>query len=153
MVDPELALLQQAKTAGLETQSQTATAPLITKDAMNILQWRNPFPQRALLGSVLNQYHEGSVSSTKDPQLYLNLDTPSSGLVCGVQYVVCRFTSYWGSDTLAVSGQGFGQKPHSVLYFGGRAYQERDYWDITDTVVNSRVRTFHLSAGSTSWSD
>lgn len=61
---------------------EVKTAPLVSRDAINLGE---RFPQRALLGSLLSIHSDGLPSLPEDRRIYLNLDAPSSGLVCGVQ--------------------------------------------------------------------
>lgn len=90
-MDAELALLKscQRTTTGLLAKSHSfKTAPILTRDALNACHRDNlvdVFPQRGLLGSVLSMNRQGSAHKSNDPRLYVNLDTPSSGLICGVQ--------------------------------------------------------------------
>ena len=80
--DGELDLLDTNQIIRTIGDHELKTSPLVTKDAVDI---SNGFPQRGLLGTVLSVHADGLPSNTIDPRIYLNLDAPSSGLVCGVQ--------------------------------------------------------------------
>ncbi|KAI7965973.1 hypothetical protein MJO29_001721 [Puccinia striiformis f. sp. tritici] len=43
------------------------------------------FPQRAVVISIVGQHAQGFPKTTLDPRLYLNVNTPFSALICGVQ--------------------------------------------------------------------
>jgi hypothetical protein len=43
------------------------------------------FPQRAVIGSIVSQHAHGFPKTTSNPKLYLNVNTPFSALICGVQ--------------------------------------------------------------------
>ncbi|KAG8764562.1 hypothetical protein FRC15_007546 [Serendipita sp. 397] len=59
------------------------TSPLATWDVID--SGAVDFAQRGLLGEVLSVHADDLPKHTKDSRLYMNLDAPSSGLVCGVQ--------------------------------------------------------------------
>ena len=90
-MDAELMLLESChrKATGLLPKTHSlVTAPILTRDALNACysdNWVNAFPQRGLLGSVIYVNQRGSVQSSSDPRLYIILDAPPSGLICGVQ--------------------------------------------------------------------
>lgn len=64
-------------------EHELKTSPLITYDAAKLTA--DQFTQRGLLGGVLAVNASGLPPTLKDPRIYINLDAPSSGLVCGVQ--------------------------------------------------------------------
>ena len=87
----ELALLKSCPRIAacfLPKSHSLVTAPILTRDALDAYYRNNSvnvFPQRGLLGSVFSIHQRGSVQNSSDPRLYINLDAPSSGLICGVQ--------------------------------------------------------------------
>lgn len=91
-MDDELAFLQDhSSIRDTEDDNEARNAPLMTKDAANIAQI---FKQRALLGTILSVHQNCLHEKLCDPRIYMNLDVPSSGLVCGVQVRVYLFPSY-----------------------------------------------------------
>jgi len=67
---------------------QLRTAPIFTREAYTAAGAALNFPQRGLLGSVLEVYDRTgpvNVNECQDPRLYLNSNAPFSALVCGVQ--------------------------------------------------------------------
>jgi hypothetical protein len=80
--DGELELLELGQTIQTIGEHELKTSPLVTRDAIVLSE---QFAQRGLLGSVLSVHATGLPQRTNDPRIYLNLDAPSSGLVCGVQ--------------------------------------------------------------------
>jgi hypothetical protein len=60
------------------------TSPLVSRDALDFGD-RVHFAQRGLLGSVLSVHAKALPVRPCDRRIYMNLDAPSSGLVCGVQ--------------------------------------------------------------------
>jgi hypothetical protein len=80
--DGELDLLDQDQPVQKIGEHELRTSPLVTRDA---IARSYQFSQRGLLGSVLSVHASGLPPKTSDPRIYLNLDAPSSGLVCGVQ--------------------------------------------------------------------
>ncbi|PVF93467.1 hypothetical protein CPB86DRAFT_715372 [Serendipita vermifera] len=85
--DVELELLAQDDGTQIIGEHELKTTPLISKDALNgeVKENSLPFAQRALLGKILRIHSEDLKASPNDIRLYMNLDAPSSGLVCGVQ--------------------------------------------------------------------
>lgn len=84
-VDPELSLLAGSKfaTDGGAQLHQIASAPLFTREAANL---SGQTFQRGLLGTSVTIHSERDFpTAPNDPRLYLNLNAPTSGLVCGVQ--------------------------------------------------------------------
>lgn len=114
-MDAELALLESRprKTTGTVPKTHSlVTAPILTRDALNACyrdNWTDAFPQRGLLGSVLSVNQRGSAQNPSDPRLYINLDAPSSGLICGVQVRVSKCS--WGCGTNFIKGSG---KSHTL---------------------------------------
>lgn len=88
--DCELGLLSPDDDIQIFGEHELNTAPLVTKDVANL---SNGFVQRGLLGKVLSVHADGIPLKTKDPRIYINLNAPSSGLVCGVQVCNCPCTS------------------------------------------------------------
>lgn len=68
-------------------EHELKTSPLVTRDAASV---SGRFSQKGLLGTVLSIHADGLPAKTMDPRIYLNLDAPSSGLVCGVQVSLIR---------------------------------------------------------------
>ncbi|KAF7790865.1 hypothetical protein EIP86_001823 [Pleurotus ostreatoroseus] len=64
---------------------ELSTAPLLTRDAYMAAGNQSTFPQRGLLGSVLEFEGEPITGTTIDSRLYMNTNAPLSALVCGVQ--------------------------------------------------------------------
>ncbi|POW04225.1 hypothetical protein PSTT_10523, partial [Puccinia striiformis] len=58
-------------------------AVLITGKAEKALAGQ--FPQRAVVGSIFGQHAPGFPKTTLDPRLFLNVNTPFSALICGIQ--------------------------------------------------------------------
>jgi len=87
--DPELDLLQppsQGEADGLgkgTLEHSDRNAVLVTGDAEKLSPGQ--FPQRAVLGTILSQHAQGLPKTTEDPKLYLNVNSPFSALICGVQ--------------------------------------------------------------------
>jgi hypothetical protein len=86
--DCEMELLPVGNVAQAFGDHELRTAPLVSKDAIAL---RGNFAQRGFMGSVFSVHAEDLPSNTTDPRVYMNLDAPSSGLVCGVQ-VCLAFT-------------------------------------------------------------
>lgn len=80
--DLELELLARDDGVQIFGEHEVRTAPLITRDATTL---SGKFAERGMLGSVLSVHASDIPFKTKDPRIYMNLDAPSSGLVCGVQ--------------------------------------------------------------------
>jgi len=80
--DGEFDLLDPNHTVQTIGEHELKTSPLVTRDAIGVSE---QFAQRGLLGTVLSVHANGLPARTVDPRIYLNLDAPSSGLVCGVQ--------------------------------------------------------------------
>ena len=91
--DPELALLSEVaaddddKSTG-KADHALRTAPIFTGDACERID-SSIFPQRGLYGRLLESSTGTKFNSTK---LFVNLDAPFSGIVCGVQ--VRGYTRY-----------------------------------------------------------
>lgn len=81
--DTELDLLDVEHVVHAIGDHELKTSPLVTKDANTAVS--NSFSQRGLLGTVISVHAKGLPPTTNDPRIYLNLDAPASGLVCGVQ--------------------------------------------------------------------
>jgi hypothetical protein len=62
---------------------EVQTAPLVSRDALDVGE--HNFAQRGLLGSVVSVHSKALLGKPVDRRIYINLDAPSSGLVCGVQ--------------------------------------------------------------------
>ncbi|KAI7961045.1 hypothetical protein MJO28_001534 [Puccinia striiformis f. sp. tritici] len=58
-------------------------AVLVTGKAEKALACR--FPQYAVVGSIVGRHAQGFPKTTLDPRLYLNVNTPISALICGIQ--------------------------------------------------------------------
>ena len=114
-MDAELDLLESCprKSTGVLPKTHSlVTTPVLTRDALHACyqnNWTNAFPQRGLLGSVLSVNQRGSAQNSKDPRIYINLDAPSSGLICGVQ--VCVSKCLCGCGTNFIKGSG---KSHTL---------------------------------------
>lgn len=61
---------------------EVQTCPLVTRD---VLDMGEKFAQRGLLGGVISIHGKNLRDKPQDRRIYMNLDAPSSGLVCGVQ--------------------------------------------------------------------
>ncbi|KAG8782690.1 hypothetical protein FRC19_007403 [Serendipita sp. 401] len=81
--DVELDLLSLDEDVQNFGEHEIKTAPLATREAIEAQE--DGLEQRGLLGKVLFVHGNGLTPSVQDPRLYINLDAPSSGLVCGVQ--------------------------------------------------------------------
>ncbi|PVF93461.1 hypothetical protein CPB86DRAFT_801212 [Serendipita vermifera] len=99
----EFQLLPQTHRAQSLGEHELKTSPLLTKDSLDLciaqLEKRGKsangnakegekverFSQRGLLGRVTRTHSENLKPIPGDVRLYMNLDAPSSGLVCGVQ--------------------------------------------------------------------
>ncbi|KAA1098105.1 hypothetical protein PGT21_028460 [Puccinia graminis f. sp. tritici] len=86
--DPELELLQvqgshETNTLDSTLEHSTRNAVLVTGEAEK--SSAGLFPQRAVVGSIVGQYAHGFPRITANPKLYLNVNTPFSTLICGVQ--------------------------------------------------------------------
>lgn len=108
--DVELELLAQDDGTQIIGEHELKTTPLISKDALvissllyskrsdengEVKENSLPFAQRALLGKILRIHSEDLKASPNDIRLYMNLDAPSSGLVCGVQVTVaCLYSQF-----------------------------------------------------------
>ena len=110
-MDPELDLLESCprkSTSFLPKTHSLVTAPVLTRDAVNVCyqkNWIDAFPQRGLLGSVLSVNQRGLVRHSSDPRIYVNLDAPSSGLICGVQVGVSKRSRGFGTNSIKGSGK------------------------------------------------
>lgn len=117
-MDPELALLESCHENHMGPLSKThaqLTAPIVTRDALDIYPHDNrvdPFPQRGLLGSVYSVNRQGLAQNSEDPRLYVNLNAPSSALICGVQVGVTKRSWRRGTNSM----KGIRQKSHSILH-------------------------------------
>jgi hypothetical protein len=84
--DPELALLggnlddNDFNLTG-EANHALRTAPIFTGDAYEAVG-STIFPQRALYGRILES---STGAQIKSPKLFININAPFSGIVCGVQ--------------------------------------------------------------------
>jgi hypothetical protein len=89
ILDPEDELLSIGSSQaypGDEPDHADRTAPVFTKEALDVLG-EDVLPQRALYGSILAQRATG-LPETLEPskaKLYVNTNSPFSGVVCGVQ--------------------------------------------------------------------
>ena len=81
---PEFALLGGVTPEDEATEHAFRTSPVFTGDALGALGY-DVLPQRAVYGSVLAQNADGFPSAPSSPILYINTNTPFSGLVCGLQ--------------------------------------------------------------------
>ncbi|KAA1084038.1 hypothetical protein PGT21_015066 [Puccinia graminis f. sp. tritici] len=86
--DPEVDLLQVQRSDGTSNldstpEHSTRNAVLVTGEAEK--SSAGQFPQRAVVGSIVGQYAHGFPRITPNPKLYLNVNTPFSTLICGVQ--------------------------------------------------------------------
>ena len=84
-------------------QHQVITSPLL--NFTSVRHHAEAFPSRGLLGT------------TNGERLYMNTNTPSSGVICGVQVSLVWVLGY--SCHRRRTGTGLRQKPHSILHFGG----------------------------------
>ncbi|PVF92780.1 hypothetical protein CPB86DRAFT_716798 [Serendipita vermifera] len=92
-LDLELELLALDDGIQIFGEHELKTSPLVSKDALDLSiasqadseQESEQFVQRGLLGKILSIHSEDLQHTPKDVRLYMNLDAPSSGLVCGVQ--------------------------------------------------------------------
>jgi hypothetical protein len=79
-----LDILRSENGCGLD--HSVRTAPVFTNDVLDVVGDK-VLPQRALFGGILSQeaspHSVGSRSSNK--KLYINTNSPFSGIVCGVQ--------------------------------------------------------------------
>ncbi|KAI7933717.1 hypothetical protein MJO28_017509 [Puccinia striiformis f. sp. tritici] len=67
----------------LALEHSSRNVVLITGKAEKALAGQ--FPQRAVIGSIFGQHAPGFSKTTLDPRLYLNVNTPFSALICGIQ--------------------------------------------------------------------
>ena len=81
---PEYALLGGDIPEDEAVDHAFSTAPIFTGDALDALA-SDVLPQRAVYGSVLGQRVDGFPHTPSSPILYINTNTPFSGLVCGLQ--------------------------------------------------------------------
>jgi hypothetical protein len=82
--DPELQLLSSSnRVGGSPMQHELHNSPLVTHAAS--IQLPHVFPQRGLLGSVLEIRGKGFQTTPKDKRVYINTSAPCSAVVCGVQ--------------------------------------------------------------------
>jgi hypothetical protein len=87
----EFDLLASEDDAQTFVQHEVQTSPLVSRDALDIGEHVH-FAQRGLLGSVLSVHAKALPIKPHDRRIYMNLDAPSSGLVCGVQVsIIIRF--------------------------------------------------------------
>lgn len=93
-------------------EHEVRTAPLVSRDAVDLGE---PFPQRALLGSVLSIHADSLPSRPNDRRVYMNLDAPSSGLVCGVQ--VGRTVRLFAACPTNARFSGLWEEPYRVVHF------------------------------------
>ncbi|PVF91524.1 hypothetical protein CPB86DRAFT_770568 [Serendipita vermifera] len=92
-LDLELELLGLDDGVQIFGEHELKTSPLVSKDALDLSianqaagqEEGEQFVQRGLLGRILSIHSEDLQHKPKDVRLYMNLDAPSSGLVCGVQ--------------------------------------------------------------------
>jgi hypothetical protein len=95
--DLELELLALDDGVQIFGDHELKTSPLVSKDALDISQTgeatgdKEQFVQRGLLGKILSVHSEDLQRTPQDVRLYMNLDAPSSGLVCGVQVITLVF--------------------------------------------------------------
>jgi hypothetical protein len=74
---------------------EVQTSPLVSRDALDVGEDVH-FAQRGLLGSVLSVHAKALPVKPNDRRIYMNLDAPSSGLVCGVQVsIIIGFTKHY----------------------------------------------------------
>jgi hypothetical protein len=105
LMDAELNLLESSRRQSTSKTHSLVTAPILTRDALDVCSQYNAFPQRGLLGSVLSVNQRGSAQISSDPRLYINLDAPSSGLICGVQVCVSKWSCGCGTNSIKGSGK------------------------------------------------
>ena len=85
--DPELRLLQvfgSVPSTETTTNHTFKTAPVITGDAFEALG-AQCIPQKAVYGALYSQHGVGAAALIRSPKVYINMNTPFSALVCGVQ--------------------------------------------------------------------
>jgi hypothetical protein len=122
-MDAELTLLKSCSrnvTGPLLKTHALVTAPVVTRDALSVCVRDNSvdtFPQMGLLGSVLSVNRRGSLQDPSDPRLYVNLNTPSSGLICGVQ--VCSVFPKCARGHRTNPIQGIRKKSYLILHSRG----------------------------------
>ena len=118
--DDELAFLKASghddldrdETDEMLLQYQLTTSPLLNFAAVK--HHAEAFPSRGLLGTTIGE------------RFYMNTNTPSSGVICGVQVSLV-----WALRTDVAdwnTGLGLRQEPHPILYFGGlpgRRFKDR----------------------------
>jgi hypothetical protein len=114
--DPELQLLSSGsldnRIGSSPLQHELHNSPLVTQAAA--IQLPNVFPQRGLLGSVLQLRGNGFPTTPQDKRVYINTSAPCSAVVCGVQ--VNRLTLDFIFFTEA-RPPGLWQKPHRIMSF------------------------------------
>jgi hypothetical protein len=85
--DPELQLLSSSnldnRAGGSPVHHELHNSPLVTHAAS--IQLPHVFPQRGLLGSVLELRGKGFSPTPQDKRVYINTSAPCSAVVCGVQ--------------------------------------------------------------------
>ncbi|KAG8831139.1 hypothetical protein FRC17_003588, partial [Serendipita sp. 399] len=81
--DVELEFLSLDEDVQVFGEHELKTTPLATREAVDVQE--DELAQRGLLGKVLSVHGEDFPLKLGDPRIYMNLDAPSSGLVCGVQ--------------------------------------------------------------------
>jgi hypothetical protein len=133
--DCELGLLSPDDDVQIFGEHELKMAPLVTKDVANL---SNSFVQRGLLGKVLSVHADDIPLKTKDPRIYMNLNAPSSGLVCGVQ--VCPYTS-GSSRRPLISNLGLWKKSHGLMHYGGLVDDGQEGWNSTFSSRHHCVRS------------
>lgn len=142
--DPELILLARGESSGdIDThdgdrdlpEHQKASAPLFTREAGEKM---GQTYQRGLLGSVL-KIHTNHAFPTQpmDPRIYLNLNAPSSGLVCGVQVSVLAMSSTIQNTH---HEPGLWEKSFRLLYARKCSHHGQTHWESSDSSCNTYVR-------------
>jgi hypothetical protein len=121
---------------GCGSDHSVRTAPVFTNDVLDIVGDK-VLPQRALFGSILSQeaspLSAGSRSSNK--KLYINTNSPFSGIVCGVQVRVLH-TSFM----IVAERRGLGLRQESL--YGG------SHGELSHPGLSYRTSAFALAQSS-----
>jgi len=145
--DPELILLARGESSGDIDRDlpehQKASAPLFTREAGEKM---GQTYQRGLLGSVLKIHTDHAFpTQPMDPRIYLNLNAPSSGLVCGVQVSLPAMSFNLQSTHHEL---GLREKSFRLLYARKCSHQGQTHWESSGSSRNAHVRfTMHPRLG------
>ncbi|KAI0347429.1 hypothetical protein BDW22DRAFT_528650 [Trametopsis cervina] len=102
---------------------EVKTAPIMTRQAFLAAGGPDVFPQRGLLGSIVDSAEDGDAVHDVDSRVYINTNAPFSALVCGVQGSGKSHTVSTILENMLISGHaaiGKLDKPLSglILHFG-----------------------------------